>query len=172
VPSAIELSLKGYQTFKGNLTEADLKSGAREFRLLREAAPVKLSVSGPYPFELRQGSSVISSAATQHNVTVKPGGGAVTARNGDYFLDMPIAVDFMRGSAEATVPVLGTLTILAADETCTILVDGHDLGYPPISKKPVAAGAHTVVLRCSGGKEDSRKVTVTSGATAEVRFTR
>jgi serine/threonine-protein kinase len=171
-PGAIELSLKGYQTLKGNLTDADLKSGAREFRLQREAGPVKLSVTGPYPFEIRQGSSVISPAAAQHDVTVKPGGGAVTARNAEYLLDMPIAVDFTRGSVEASVPVLGTLTILAADETCTILVDARDLGFPPISKKPVSAGPHTVVLRCSNGKDDSRKVTVSPGATTEVRFTR
>jgi hypothetical protein len=172
VPSAVELSLKGYQTLKGTLTEADLKSGAREFRLLREVGPVKLSITGPYPFEVRQGSTVISPSATQHDVTVKPGGGAVSARNVAYLLDMPIAVDFTRGSVEASVPVAGGLTILAADETCTILVDGHDLGFPPISKHAAAAGVHTVVLRCAGGKEDARKVTVASGVTAEVRFTR
>jgi hypothetical protein len=133
---------------------------------------VRLTVSGPYPFEIVQGASVVSPADTQHDVTVRPNGGAVIARNTEYLLSMAISVDYQRPTASASVPALGLLTVLSADETCSVLVDARDWGYPPISKKPVAAGSHTVVLRCANGKEDSRRATVGPGATAEVKFIR
>ena len=172
VPGALELSLKGYQPFKASLTDADLKSGKREFRLLREAGPVQLTISGAYPFEVLQGSSVLSAAASRHEVTVKPGAGNVTVRNAEYLLSSTIPVDFQRGSAEATVPPAGLLQIQSSNELCTIIVDGQDLGFPPIPRKPAAAGPHSVTLKCPDGKDETRKVTVAAGEMLRVDFRR
>jgi hypothetical protein len=170
LPGALELQLKGYQPMTAQLTDADVKTGNREFKLARESGPVRLTISGPYPFELVQGSKVLSAAATHHELTLQPGGGSVVARNRDYLLSAPVSVDFSRSQTTLTIPAAGTLAIFATNETCSIAVDGQDLGNPPIPRKPAAAGAHTVALKCADGKQDSQKVTVGAGERVQVNF--
>jgi serine/threonine-protein kinase len=172
VPSAIELTLKGYQPFKGSLTESDLAKGTRDVRLLREPGPVKLTISAPYPFDVLQGASVLSASASRHEVTIKPGGGAVTARNPEYLLSAAVAIDFQRSTADVTLPAAGQLQVLSSNELCTVVVDGQDLGFPPIPRKTAAAGAHTIVLKCPDGKDETRKVTVAPGEMLRVDFRR
>jgi hypothetical protein len=170
VPGKVELALKGFQTLAGAISEADLRRGNKEFRLAREAGPVRLTVSAPYPFEVVQGSRVLSAAAERHEVTIQPGGAAVSARNTDLLLNAPLSIDFGRPQADVTLPAPGILAVFASVETCSVIVDGQDLGFPPIPKKAVASGAHTVTLRCKDGKEDTRKVTIPSGERVPVTF--
>jgi len=170
VPGKVELDLKGYQPFSGQITDDDLKTGSREFKLAVEAQPVRLTVSGAYPFELVQGSRVISASSNRHEVTVEPGGPAVVARNRDLLLSAPLAIDFQRARADITLPAPGVLAVFSAVETCTIVVDGQDIGFPPVPRKSIAAGAHTVELKCPDGKGDSKKVSVASGERTQVNF--
>jgi serine/threonine-protein kinase len=170
--NTIELSLRGYQPFKGALAAADLQSGSREFRLAREPGPVRLTISAGYPFEVYQGSALISPAAARHEVTVRPGAGAVSARSGEYLLNSTINVDYQRSAMDHTLPPAGALQIASSNELCTVIVDGRDLGYPPIPRKVAAAGPHTVTLKCPDGKEETRKVTVGPGQTERVEFRR
>jgi len=170
VPSTVELALKGYQPLAASITAADLQAGNKEFRLARESGPVRLTISGAYPFEVLQGTRVISPAATNHTVTVQPGGGAVSARSREYLLTAPISVDFQRPQMELTLPAPGTLAVFSAVETCTVVVDGQELGFPPIPSKAIAAGAHVVALKCPDGKEETRKVTVAAGQRVPVTF--
>ena len=166
----VELSLAGYDTMTASLTDAEITAGKREFRLSRPAGPVRLTVSAPFPFELVQGGKVLSAAATTHEVTLQPGSAAVTARNRELLLNTPVSVDFQRPRLEVTLPALGGLTIYSSGETCSITVDGQDLGFPPIVRKPAAAGTHTVAIKCPDGKTDSRRQAVTAGQTATVTF--
>jgi hypothetical protein len=55
-------------------------------------------------------------------------------------------------------------------ETCTVTVDGQDLGFPPIQRRPIAAGGHTVAVKCPDGKGDSQRVTIASGELSRVTF--
>jgi predicted Ser/Thr protein kinase len=172
VPSTIELSLAGYQPVSGTLTDADLRTGNKEFRLSRETGPVRLTVSGPYAFDLYQGDKVVSASSTKHQVTIQPGGAAVSARNKELLLNMPIPLDFQRPSVEATVGAPGKLNAFASGqlEACAILADGTELGFSPVLNKAIAAGLHTVSIKCPDGKTESQKVTVGAGESQRVTF--
>ncbi|HEX5217228.1 MAG TPA: serine/threonine-protein kinase [Vicinamibacterales bacterium] len=171
--SEITLALKGYKPLTAALTSDDVDAGKKNFRLGLEPQAVRLTVTSAFPVELVQGSKVISPAATKHEVTVQPGGANVSARNGELLLNQVVPIDFTRGRAEATIRAAGILAVFAqgALETCSVEVDGTDLGNPPISKKAVAAGSHTVQLKCADGKGDSRKVDITPGERSVVTFT-
>jgi len=172
--SEITLALKGYKPLTAALTADDMEAGKKNFRLGVEPQAVRLTVTSAFPVELVQGSKVISPAATKHEVTVQPGGASVSARNGELLLNQVLPIDFTRGRAESTIRAAGTLAVFAQGgtlETCSVEVDGTDLGNPPISKKAIAAGPHTVQLKCADGKGDSRKVDVTPGERSVVTFT-
>jgi hypothetical protein len=166
----VELSLSGYDTMTASLTDAEISAGKKEFRLSRPAGPVRLTVSAPFPFELVQGSKVLSATAATHEVTLQPGSAAITARNKELLLNAPVNVDFQRPRMEVNLPALGSLTVYSSGETCSVLVDGQDLGFPPIVKKPAAAGSHTVAIKCPDGKTDSRRQAVAAGQAATVTF--
>jgi serine/threonine-protein kinase len=170
LPASVELTLAGYKPGGGAITDKDLKAGERQFRLAREPVAVRLTVSGAFPFELVQGSKVISDAATQHVVTLQPGSGSVTARSRELFLSSTIAVDFQRPQLSVTIPAAGQFAVFSAVETCTVTVDGRDLGFPPIQRRAIAAGSHTVVLKCPDGKGDTQKVTIAAGEMSRVTF--
>jgi len=167
---AIELTLAGYDTFTATLTSADVASGRKEFKLTRPSGPVRLSVSAGFPFELVQGNKVLSAAANRHEVTLQPGSAAVSARNRELLLNSAIAVDFGRPRLDVTLPDPGTLTVYSSGETCSVIVDGQDLGFPPIVKKQAAAGSHTVAIKCPDGKTESRKQAIGAGQAATVTF--
>jgi len=169
VGSTVELSLKGFKPISTRITDADLKAGNKELKLVAEARPVRLTATGPYPFELVQGSRVISAAATRHEVTVQPGAG-VTARSREMMLNQSLSINFERATADVTLPAHGTLAVFSAVETCVVSVDGTDLGFPPIPGKSVASGAHTVALKCPDGKGETQRVTVAPGERLTVTF--
>ena len=170
-PAALELSLRGYQPMTASITGADLETGKKEFRLARETGPVRLSVSAAYPVEVVQGNRVLSAAAKRHDLTVPPGGGSIRVRSREYLLDAPVTIDFQRSQVDYALPSPGTLAVFASTETCTVVVDGQDLGPVPIPRKPIAAGLHTVALKCPDGKGDSQKVTIVSGELSRIAFT-
>jgi len=167
---SLELSLKGYASITSSISDADLKTGAKEFKFDREAGPVRLTLNSSYPFEVYQGTKLLDSSATHHEVTAQPGAGAVVVRNADLMLSATIPVDYQRSSMEVTLPGTGTLAVFASVETCKVTVDGQDLGFPPIPAKRIAAGTHSVTLKCPDGKDDTRRVTVSAGERAAVTF--
>ena len=130
------------------------------------------TISGPYAFELVQGSKVLSAAATHHVLTIQPGGAAIAARNNEYLLNSPIPIDYQRSQTSITLPAPGTLAVFATNETCSIAVDGVDLGNPPIPRKPIAPGPHTVSLKCPDGRQDGQKIRVGAGERAQVTFSK
>lgn len=169
VGSTLELTLKGYRPVTTKVTDADLKVGNKEIKFVAEARPVRVTVTGSFPFELVQGSQVISAAATRHELTVQPGGG-VTARSREMLLNAPLAISFDRATADVTLPAPGVLAVFSAVETCTVNVDGQDLGFPPIPRKSIASGSHTVTLSCPDGKGETQKTTVAPGERVTVTF--
>ena len=168
--SRVELQLKGYQPFSATLTAADTKAGTRDVRLVRDAAPVRLRISAGFPFQVLIGGKVVSPASERHELSVAPGAGPVVAQSDDLVLRQTVPVDFGRSQMDVTLPAPGVLAVFARDETCTVLVNDVELGFPPIARKSVAAGAVSVALRCPGGGVETRKVTIASGQTVRVTF--
>jgi hypothetical protein len=170
LPGALELTMRGYKPFTASLTADDAKTGPKEFRLVSDGTTsVQLNVSAPYPFEIVQGSQVVSEMAAQHELAAQPGARLV-ARNKEMLLSVPINVDTQRARQDVTLPDAGLLNVFATNETCTIVIDGQDLGNPPIPRKPVGSGKHTVVLKCPDGKQESRSITVAAGRPLDVAF--
>ncbi len=170
LPSAIELALDGHQTLTGEITQADLESGSKAFTLRPEPRPARVTATADYPFEIVRGSTVLSEAATDHDLTIQPAEGRIVARNRQYLLSETLPVDFQRARVSVTLQPLGALAVFSVVETCKVFADGEDLGYPPIANRPVAAGRHTVELRCEDGKSSRQTVTVASGERARVEF--
>jgi len=170
----LALALSGYEPSSANVTDRDLRDGAITFNFTRKVGPVQLVVSGAYPFELIQGGKVLSPSATHHEVTVQPGT-SVTARSTEYLMTMALPLDFGQPRNERQVPALGALEVFSAVETCKVLVDGQDVGFPPIPPpgRRVAAGTHTVALKCPDGEAPpSQRVSITAGGRERVTFGR
>ena len=168
-PATLLLSAKGYVPLTVTLSDADFKTGRKEFRLARDAGPVKLRVTAPFEFELVQGSRVISAAASEHDLVVQPVG-PVAARNPDLVLNATLGVDFQRAQNALTLKAPGTISVFSAVQTCKVIVDDQDLGPQPIINKRIAEGTHTVRIKCPDGREDSQKKTVVSGELLTVNF--
>jgi len=168
--NTIQLSKSGYQPLSATISAADLQAGSREFALARQSGPVQLTVVGAFPFDLYQGGKLLSSSQVKHEVTVEPGAGPVVARNKDYVLNYTVPVDFQRSQADVTVPNPGKLSIFSQVETCTVSIDGLDLGPVPIPSKTIAAGAHSVTLKCADGRTETQPTTLDPGGKATVTF--
>ncbi|OFW03947.1 MAG: hypothetical protein A3H96_16010 [Acidobacteria bacterium RIFCSPLOWO2_02_FULL_67_36] len=129
-------------------------------------SPVTVDVApaseGSYPFEVLDGSRVISAAATSHHLTVS-GRRSLRLRAPEYFLDQSVTVDPASGrQAHFQAPGLGRLTVRTPLETCTVMIAGRSLGFPPIVNVPIAAGKYTVQLKCQS--EPNRQAAVTISA--------
>jgi hypothetical protein len=62
-----------------------------------------------------------------------------------------------------TVPAPGTLTIRTPLETCTVVIAGRDLGFPPITNLKLAAGNYRVELKCPDGNNKTAAVAIAPG---------
>jgi serine/threonine protein kinase len=116
-----------------------------------EQASVRVEATGTYPFEITDGRRIISAAAASHAVSVAPGQ-VLRLRATTYLLDYPFEVDGSRRTIEVQAPELGRLTVRSSMETCQVLVNGHELGFPPIDSQLVAAGTYSVQLKCPDGQ--------------------
>jgi hypothetical protein len=170
LPVRVVLNRQGYKPFEGEISEADVRSGRKEFTLASDARPVRLNASGPFEFEVVQGSQVLSRSSMSHELTVQPGA-PVIARNREKFVSQPLNLDFSRGqAATVTLQPLGVLAVRGS-AACTVVLDGQEIGEPPIANQQVGAGQHTVVFKCSGQPDQTQRVQVASGAKQIVTFT-
>ena len=161
----IELQLKGYAPITTTISDADMKTGGKEFKFERPPSAVRVTLSGAYPFEVLQGGKVIDPSSTHHEITAQPGGGDLVVRSADMLLSSKVSVDYQHGSMDWSAPAVGALSVFATNETCKVTVDGQDLGFPPIAAKKVASGGHSVTLKCPEGKDETQHVTVAAGST-------
>ena len=160
----LRVTKRGFQPLDLQLSEGDLKQGRVDLRLVPvvEVPQTTVTITGSYPFQVLEGSRVVSEAAESHEVTVV-GRRALRLRAPQYFLDREVTVDpggKRRMSLGA--PELGSLTIRTSLETCSVSIGDRPLGFPPIIRQPIAAGSYLVALSCPDG--DQRRVNVTIAA--------
>jgi len=85
-----------------------------------------------------------------------------------FVLDASVRVD---GKTDYQAPPLGYLTVLTKFETCSIKIGSKDLGFPPISKLPLAVGQYKVDVVCPGGQSPpSQFVSITPNNTTTSRI--
>jgi hypothetical protein len=127
------------------------------------AATIEVTLTGGYPFEVVDGSRVISAAATSHELKQQVGK-ALLLRAPQYFLSQTVRVE---GSAnqpfEFAVPGLGSLAVRSNQETCDVAIQNKKLGNPPLTVKEIAAGSYKVDLVCGSDVVKSAYATVQAG---------
>ena len=131
---------------------------------------VDVSMSGPYPFEVLDGSRSVSASATTHQFSFG-NGRSLRVVAPEVLLDQSVRVD---GGGEQkfeySPPALGRLDIRAARQDCKVMIGKTDKGYLPLPAFAVAAGDYEISLNCPDGQNPKQHVTVTQGRTANVRF--
>ena len=162
----VRLSKRGYRPAVVRATDAQIENRVVLARLEPVPVGVAVSIAGPYPFEVVQGSKVISSAKTRHEFTLAEAG-AVQLRSSAHLLNVPLKVDGSGGRFGYRLPAPGRLTVRTRKETCKVVIGGRDFGYPPINEQTVAPGTHTIELKCPDEADNtSKRVTIGSGDSA------
>jgi serine/threonine-protein kinase len=170
VPHTLRLSKRGFVTQDIKLTEADLQRGSITYTLTAaEVARVPVTIKSEYPVEVFNGTQRLAAAETSHQLTV-PTGTRLRVVSGEYLLDAGFSV--ANKPVEYTTPGAGRLTVLTGKyETCNVKIGSRVLGFPPITRLPVAAGQYRVDLVCQGGTNPPAQiVTITPNETATVKI--
>jgi eukaryotic-like serine/threonine-protein kinase len=166
----LRLSKRGFVTQEVTLAEADLQRGSISYTLVpAEVTRTPVRVESAYPVEVYNGAQRIAPAATSHELSVPPGSRLRVVSN-EYLLDSAVTV--AAKPVQYTAPGPGRLTVLTAKyETCSVKIGTKLLGFPPISRLPIAAGQYRVDLVCQGGPSPAGQfVTVTANETATVKI--
>jgi len=159
----VRLSKQGYRPEVVRATDAQIQNRVVLARLEPVPTGIAVSLSGPYAFEVVQGSRVLSSAKTSHGFTLAQPG-ALTLRASSHLLNVTVKVDNPARPFNYEVPAPGRLTVRTRKETCKVVIGGRDFGYPPINEQPVAPGTHTIELKCpEEGDNASKRVTLAAG---------
>lgn len=169
-PGEVTLERRGYETARVAITDATWSAGRLVVPLEPAEVRVRLSLSGPYAFEVVDGSRTVSGAAQQHSVSL-PEGRQVRLRAPGVFLDQRVVVRGGAGGAmRVAVPGLGSISVRAVVENCDMRIDGVRTDPPPVHQKPIVAGEHTIELMCADGESRRQRIDVREGANTTVLF--
>jgi serine/threonine protein kinase len=121
---------------------------------------VHVILSGPYAFSvLDEAGRQLSGLYTKHDLRVPPKQVLVLQASAVY-LKQRVTVDGKAGgTVQLRAPGVGYLNVRTNPETCPVILDDAELGFPPIAQRRVAAGRHRVTLNCEGTRE-TRIVTI------------
>jgi len=134
-------------------------------------ATVAVTMSAAYPFEVRDGSRVISPAATSHDLPLQPNGKTLRVFAENLFLDQPVKVDGGTDQRfEYSPPGKGRIEIRATRGDCRATVGKIDLGFGPWKIFEAVAGSYQVTLVCPDGVNPVFQANVVQGLTSQVRF--
>jgi len=132
---------------------------------------VVVALSAAYPFEVRDGSRVVSAAATTHEIPAQSNGRTLRLVAPEVLLDHPVKIDGNTDNRfEYSPPGLGRINIRAARQDCRATIGKRDLGFAPWPPVQVVAGDYRIDLTCPDGLNPFQQVTVVQGRTAEVRI--
>ena len=168
-PHRVRLSKPGFVAQDVTITEAELQRGAVSYALAAvEVAAVDVAIDSEYPVEVFNGPQNLSPANTTHRLKAAPGA-TLRVSAPDYLLAASVKVS--PKGIEYRAPAVGYLTVLTRHETCNVKVGDRALGFPPISKLPVASGQYRVDMECpAGSNPPGQFVTVAPGETATARI--
>jgi len=169
-PHTLRLSKRGYVTQDVTLSDADLQRGTLAYTLpAAEAVRIPVTIKSEYPVEVFNGAQRLAAAESSHQLTV-PTGTRLRIVSNEYLLDTGISV--AGKPVDYTTPGAGRLTVLTAKyETCNVKIGAKVLGFPPITRLPVAAGQYRVDLVCqSGTNPPGQFVTINANETATVKI--
>jgi serine/threonine-protein kinase len=158
----VRVAKRGFRTTDVRAVETQLRTGVVLVKLEPAVTSSTVVLAGSYPFEVIEGSRVISPAAMRHELSISSAR-LLRLRAPEYMLDMAVKADPASGRKSYTVPELGRLTIRTTLETCRVSIGGRDFGFPPINEQKLAAGSYRVRLTCPDGDDRSQTVSVAPG---------
>ena len=134
-------------------------------------ANVAVTISGTYPFEVWDGSRLLSSAARAHQLPLQSNGKTLRLVASDVFLEQQIRVDGGDDRRfEHSAPALGRIEIRATRGECKAMIGKSDVGYGPWPPRNAVVGEHRVTLVCPDHQNPVQHVTVTQGRPARAEF--
>jgi eukaryotic-like serine/threonine-protein kinase len=134
-------------------------------------ANVAVTLSGTYPFEVWDGSRLLSGAARSHELPLQANGKTLRIVASDVFLDRQVKVDGGDDQRfDHAAPGLGRIEIRAARGECKAMVGKKDLGYGPWPPQNAVVGEHRVTLVCPDDQNPVQHVLVTQGRPARATF--
>jgi hypothetical protein len=123
-------------------------------------ALVSVHVTGGYPFEV-SGCGTTSPASDAHNLEVRAPC-SLRLRAPTYFLDLTRTIDAAGGSIDIAAPQLARVQLRSKYEWCTVILDGHAVGAPPIDLELVA-GSYMAIIQCPDKTYSTRAVPIEPG---------
>jgi len=134
-------------------------------------ANVAVTLSGSYPFEVWDGSRLLSAAARSHQLPLQVNGKAIRLVAPDVFLEQQVRVDGGDDQRfEYSAPALGRIEIRATRGECKAMIGKSDVGYGPWPPRNAVVGEHRVTLVCPDNQNPVQHVTVTQGRPARAEF--
>jgi len=133
-----------------------------------EVTRVAVTIDSAYPVEVWNGSKVMSNARATHQLNV-PAGTKLRVTAQEYLLDAAVSVGGK--PVEYHAPGVGRLTVLTKYETCNVKVGERVLGFPPITRMPVASGQYRIDMACPNGQNPPGQfVTIAPNENATVKI--
>ena len=135
---------------------------------------VPVTLEATFPFAVLDGGRQISAPATSHELS-QPAGRSLTLTAPDFLLRQTVRVDGSPGKPfDFTLPNPGTVDVRTAPEwsTCDVVIEGKNLGQPPISKQKIASGPHRIDIMCGGQAVKSEFANIVPGQPYVARILR
>jgi serine/threonine-protein kinase len=124
------------------------------------SSPVAVHAAGSYPFAIT-GCGRASAAAVAHDLQVDAPC-TLRLRAPQYYLDETRAITASAGRVEFAAPGLARVQLRSKHEGCTLLIDDHAVGSPPVDLE-LAAGTYRVVIQCRDRSYTIRALTIEPG---------
>jgi serine/threonine-protein kinase len=136
-----------------------------------ESTDVRVLLTGPYAFSVVDDAGrSIAGPSQKHDLRLPPKQ-AFLVQAPQVYLKQRLVVDNKPGGTmNVRVPATGELAVWATTETCPVLLDGENIGFPPTVPRRLVAGRHTVVLKCPDGDNQTESVTITAGEKETLRI--
>jgi serine/threonine-protein kinase len=142
-------------TAKPTPTPAAAKTPPADTPAVEKPKPVVMvpvTLEATFPFAVLDGGRQISASATSHELS-QPAGKSLMLAAPDFLLRQTVRVDGAPNKPfDLRLPNPGTVDVRTAPEwsTCDVVIEGKNLGQPPISKQPIASGPHRIDIVCGG----------------------
>jgi hypothetical protein len=159
----VTVSLDGYSARRLSVP-AGAATSELKVALSPLGPPGSVVIVSGYPVDVSSSGRALSKGETSPTLSLPPGRHTLTITAGSVFLHRTETVEVESGgSARVSLPGTGELNVQANPDNCKIFVDGTFVDYPPILKKTVAAGRHTVTFKWTDGGEQEETIDVDAG---------
>ncbi len=166
--AVLQVSMKGYKSQEVRLLPGELPDQVR-VTLEPLGPPGTVHVISSYPVAVFWKGERLARGRVSPRVSLPAGRQLLSLVSREYFLNSRLTVDVRAGGeADVQAPGLGRISIRASPGNCKIFIGGSFVDYPPISERPIVAGAHKVVFEWPDGTRREKLAEVSPGGIAYV----